>query len=52
MNFKRVVWQKTFYEILKSIEQYGQTGYHLTVADIEHWMFPIVLIASADYEEQ
>ncbi|EDR06114.1 uncharacterized protein LACBIDRAFT_329259 [Laccaria bicolor S238N-H82] len=52
VNFKRVVWHKAFYEILKSVEQYAETGYHLTTADIERWMFPIVLIASADYEEQ
>ena len=35
VNFKRVVWHKAFYEILKSVEQYAETGYHLTTADIE-----------------
>jgi hypothetical protein len=34
------------------VEQYAKTGYTMTISDFEKWMFPIVLIASADYEEQ
>ena len=52
VNFKRVVWHKAFYEVLKSVEQYAETGYTMTISEFERWMFPIVLIASADYEEQ
>jgi len=52
VNFKRVVWHQAFYEVLKSVEQYAKTGYTMTISDFEKWMFPIVLIASADYEEQ
>ena len=36
---------------MKSVEQYAKTGYTMTISDFEKWMFPIVLIASADYEE-
>jgi len=28
-----------------------KTGYTMTISDFEWWMIPIVLIASADYEE-
>lgn len=34
------------------MEQYAKTGYTMTISDFEKWMFPIILIASADYEEQ
>ena len=43
-----------FLEILKTLEQYTKTGWYFTgCADrIPHWLFPLVLILSADYEEQ
>lgn len=53
VNFKRVVWHESFYEILRSIEQYSQVGlsYHCA-DDILRWIYFIILIISADYEEQ
>lgn len=44
VNFKRVVWHKAFYEILKSVEQYAEIGYHLATADIEHGFFQLCLL--------
>ena len=53
VNFKRVVWHKAFYEIIESLELYAKTGYRLKCGDgVQRWLFPIILILSADYEEQ
>lgn len=53
VNFKRIVWHESFYEILRSIEQYSQVGLSYTCADnILRWIYFIILIISADYEEQ
>ncbi|KAF8884263.1 hypothetical protein CPB84DRAFT_1750433 [Gymnopilus junonius] len=53
VNFKRVVWHEALREILESIRLYGQTGFYKTCGDnVLHWLFPIILILSADYEEQ
>lgn len=51
---KRVVWHEAFIEILKTLEKYTKTGWFFTgCADgIPHWLFPVVLLLSADYEEQ
>jgi hypothetical protein len=51
---KRVVWHEAFLEILKTLEQYAKTGWYFTgCADgIPRWLFPVVLLLSADYEEQ
>lgn len=52
-DFKRVVWHESFYEILRSIEDHATTGYKFMCGDdILRWIFPFILIASADYEEQ
>ena len=53
VNFKRVVWHWAFYEILESIRLLGKVGYKLLCGDnIMRWLFPLLLILSADYEEQ
>ncbi|PPQ84228.1 hypothetical protein CVT26_012893 [Gymnopilus dilepis] len=53
VNFKRVVWHKSFYEILDSIRLHGKTGYVKTCGDnVSRWLWPIILILCADYEEQ
>ncbi|KAF8900821.1 hypothetical protein CPB84DRAFT_1815310 [Gymnopilus junonius] len=53
VNFKRIVWHRSLYEILDSIWLYGKTGFQKECGDnISRWLFPIILILSADYEEQ
>jgi len=53
VNFKRVVWHDSFYELLDSIQAYSQVGFHIKCADgVERHLYPVILILSADYEEQ
>ncbi|EPQ59880.1 hypothetical protein GLOTRDRAFT_103770 [Gloeophyllum trabeum ATCC 11539] len=52
-DFKQIVWHEAFYAVLKAVAEYSRTGYHFKCADqIIRFLFPIVLILSADYEEQ
>ncbi|KAF8895008.1 hypothetical protein CPB84DRAFT_1816018 [Gymnopilus junonius] len=52
INFKRIVWHKSLYEILESIRLYGKVGYMKECGDnILRQLWPIILILSADYEE-
>ncbi|KAF8887634.1 hypothetical protein CPB84DRAFT_1749688 [Gymnopilus junonius] len=53
VNFKHIVWHKSLYEILDSIWLHGKTGFLKTCGDnIARWLWPIILILSADYKEQ
>ena len=53
VNHKQVVWHKSFFLLLETIILYSKTGFHHLCADqIRRWLFPILLILSADYEEQ
>ena len=53
INLKRVVWHEGFKEVLKSIVEYSKTGIWKDCADgVRRWLYPIILILSADYEEQ
>jgi len=53
VNFKRVVWHESFRKLLESIVQYSKTGCWVQCGDqIPRHLFPIILILSADYEEQ
>jgi len=53
VNFKRVVWHDSFYELLDSIHIHSKTGFHIRCGDgIVRHLFPAILILSADYEEQ
>ena len=53
VNLKRVVWHESFWEILRSIQIYAKTGFKVICGDkVECWVFPFVVILSADYEEQ
>ena len=53
MNFKRVVWHDSFYELLDSIRIHSKSGYYIRCADgIVRHLYPAILILSADYEEQ
>ncbi|KDQ51821.1 hypothetical protein JAAARDRAFT_62330 [Jaapia argillacea MUCL 33604] len=45
INFKRVVWHESFYELLKTIVELSRIGFWC-------FLFPLILILSADYEEQ
>ncbi|KAG2750980.1 hypothetical protein P692DRAFT_201710246, partial [Suillus brevipes Sb2] len=51
VNFKCVVWHKSFLKLLELIVQYSKTGYtHQCFDKVMRWLFPILLILSADYE--
>ncbi|KAJ3925045.1 MAG: hypothetical protein NXY57DRAFT_907548 [Lentinula lateritia] len=53
VNFKNVVWHESAAKIFESMAEYCQTGYTMVCGDgVRRWMYPIVLIKSADYEEQ
>ncbi|KAG1878522.1 hypothetical protein C8R48DRAFT_745205 [Suillus tomentosus] len=50
VNFKNVVWHESFKRLLKSLAPLSKTGFWVKCWDgIEH---PLILILSADYEEQ
>ncbi|KAI5989534.1 hypothetical protein EDD15DRAFT_2171237 [Pisolithus albus] len=53
-NLKRVVWHESFVKLLDDVVQYSHTGYsHTSIYDkVTRWLFPVVLMLSADYEEQ
>ncbi|KAG1802204.1 uncharacterized protein HD556DRAFT_1196826, partial [Suillus plorans] len=52
-NLKCVIWHKSFVKFLELVAQYLKTGYSYKCFDqILCWLFPILLILSADYEEQ
>ncbi|KAH7917227.1 hypothetical protein BV22DRAFT_974760, partial [Leucogyrophana mollusca] len=52
-NFKRVVWHEAFHKLLESIIPLSKTGFpHTCYDDVVRWLFPLILILSADYEEQ
>lgn len=49
---KNIVWQEAFRRFLKQLRKYSQIGYnHSCADDILRWLFPLILILSADYEE-
>lgn len=53
VNFKRVVWHKSFIKLLASIKNYSHIGCWITCGDgVLRWLFPCIFILSADYEEQ
>ncbi|KAG2137820.1 hypothetical protein BD769DRAFT_1351482 [Suillus cothurnatus] len=52
-TLKRVVWHESFLKLLEHAAQYSKTGYlRKCHNDILRWLFPVILILSADYEEQ
>ena len=52
-TLKRVVWHESFLKFLEHIAQYSKTGYsYKCYNNIPRWLFPVILILSADYEEQ
>jgi hypothetical protein len=51
-NFKQVVWHEAFLRILDKLEEFSKMGYcHKCYDEIIRWLFPLILILSADYEE-
>lgn len=53
VNFKQVVWHDLFYKLLDSIQAYSQVKFHINCADgAECHLYPMILILSANYEEQ
>ncbi|KAH9953929.1 hypothetical protein BC827DRAFT_1280060 [Russula dissimulans] len=53
VNYKRVVWHRAIHLVLESVIEVSMTGYWLICGDgVRRWLFPVVLILSADYEEQ
>ncbi|KAG1788983.1 uncharacterized protein HD556DRAFT_1433910 [Suillus plorans] len=53
MNFKNAVWHESFLKLLESIIQISRTGYWFECGDaIRRLLWPLILILSADYEEQ
>ncbi|KAA1480182.1 hypothetical protein DENSPDRAFT_752684, partial [Dentipellis sp. KUC8613] len=52
-NFKRVVWHKSFWVIVGTIIEASQVGkWYKCADDIQRLLYIIILILSADYEEQ
>ena len=53
VNFKKVVWHEAFRKLMETFATYSKTGYWFTCGDsVTRHLFPLVLILSADYEEQ
>ncbi|KAG1842161.1 hypothetical protein DFJ58DRAFT_844771 [Suillus subalutaceus] len=53
VNFKNVVWHKSFKCLLKSLAPLSKTGFWVKCWDgIERLFYLLILILSADYEEQ
>ena len=53
VDFKRVVWHKALKKILESLERWAESGYYHEISeDLGRWLYPIILILSADFEEQ
>lgn len=51
-NFKNAVWHAAFYKLLESIAIHSKTGIWTRCGDeIIRWLFPMLLILAADYEE-
>ncbi|KAJ7860668.1 hypothetical protein B0H14DRAFT_2576448 [Mycena olivaceomarginata] len=52
VNFKHAMWHAAFYKLLESIASISKTGVWTTCGDGEkRWLFPCIVILSADYEE-
>ncbi|KAI5981570.1 hypothetical protein EDD15DRAFT_2391765 [Pisolithus albus] len=51
-NYKRVIWHQAFHFILDKVAELSKIGYKYECYDkITRWLFPLILILSADYEE-
>jgi hypothetical protein len=53
VDFKRHVWHQSFLKLLETIKEHSVTGFWVTCGDgLQRCLFPMVLMLSADYEEQ
>jgi hypothetical protein len=53
VKHKHVVWHEAFYKLLETIEKISKTGvWHDCADEIRRHLFPLLLILSADFEEQ
>ncbi|KAI5987144.1 hypothetical protein F5J12DRAFT_916092 [Pisolithus orientalis] len=51
-NFKRVIWHTAFFQLLEKVVELSKVGYlHECYNKVLCWLFPLVLILSANYEE-
>ncbi|KAJ7877138.1 hypothetical protein B0H13DRAFT_2235919 [Mycena leptocephala] len=51
-NFKNIVWHTAFYKLLESLVIPAKVGDWMACGDgIPRWLWPIILILAADYEE-
>ncbi|KAI6138576.1 hypothetical protein BKA82DRAFT_4020305 [Pisolithus tinctorius] len=52
-NYKHVIWHEAFLCIIDRLAELSKLGYKYECYDkITRWLFPLILILSADYEEQ
>ncbi|KAG2336213.1 hypothetical protein BDR05DRAFT_1006072 [Suillus weaverae] len=53
VNFKNAVWHESFLKLLEAVIVHSKSGYWFECWDrVQHLLWPIILILSADYEEQ
>ncbi|KAI5992569.1 hypothetical protein F5J12DRAFT_907373 [Pisolithus orientalis] len=51
-NFKCVIWHTAFFQLLEKVAELSKVGYlHECYDKVLCWLFPLVLILSANYEE-
>ncbi|KAF8173786.1 hypothetical protein K438DRAFT_1908928 [Mycena galopus ATCC 62051] len=51
-NFKNIVWHAAMYKLLETIAGISKVGHWTQCGDdLLRWLFPLVLILAADYEE-
>ena len=51
--FKQTVWHESFSLIIQSIVGHSKMGCYIHCGDnVRQWIFPFVIILSADYKEQ
>ncbi|KAG2046353.1 hypothetical protein BDR06DRAFT_977542 [Suillus hirtellus] len=51
-NLKHVIWHVAFIKLLESITLYPKTGFaHICFDAVMWWLYPLILLLSADYEE-
>ncbi|KAI6012865.1 hypothetical protein BKA83DRAFT_13923 [Pisolithus microcarpus] len=52
VNFKCVIWHEAFLKLLEKVAELSKVGYlHECYDGVLHWLFLLILILSADYEE-
>jgi hypothetical protein len=53
IDFKCVVWHESFCKLLETVFEHSHTGFWVKCGNgITHHLFLMILILSADYEEQ